>query len=252
MPWSATGAPAAAASLPNSSAASGAAARSGGGVGGGSGGLPKAPGNVSSWLQAVGRGGPTQGGNSKTVDAAGGAGEGVGAGAWKAGKPSLSSAGAGGGAGSGLGGGAWAKGAPNLLSAPVLSTPKPSREGPGGSGGADVRGGKGARGGDAGVWDGEKQSQIDKMRLQCEQELANIYTTAAAKDVGGRNSNSKARNGGTWGTHSEKYFLNCLTSDIPSKCPLCTLNSLSKVLLRRKCPRALTFEKYLPRRQRRG
>jgi hypothetical protein len=153
---------------------------------------------ASSWLQVAERGGATQGSNSKTGNAAGGVGEGVGAGAWKAGKPSLSSAGAGGGAGSSLGGGAGAKGA-RTFAAAVLSS-KPSSEGPGGSGGADVWGGKGARGGDAGVLDGEKQLQIDKMRLECEQKLADI-----TKEVRGRNSNSKASNGGTWGTHSEKY-----------------------------------------------
>jgi hypothetical protein len=113
------------------------------------------------------------------------------------------------------GGGAASAGAPTFAAA-VLSS-KPSCEGPGGSGGADVWGGKGARGGDAGVLDGEKQLQIDKMRLECEQKLADI-----TKEVRGRNSNSKASNGGTWGTHSEKYSVNCPTYVVNacSKLPL--------------------------------
>ena len=190
--WHAPGA-AAAASHPTSLAAgvaaagSGCTARSLSGSGGGG----------SSWLQVAGRSGVVQGANSRGGDAAGAVSEGTGAGAWKSGKPCFSSAGAGAGAGSGSGGGAWGK--PKTFAA-VLSTPKPPREGASGSGGADAWAGKGARGGDAGVWDGEKQAQIDEIKLQCEKELAKW--NAAANDCRGRNS--KTGNGATWGVSGEE------------------------------------------------
>ena len=122
---------------------------------------------TSSWLKAVhGGGAAAQGATMRSGDAASGM-EGVG-GAWRSGKPSI-------GAGGGPAGGAWSKGAPRSWAAAV-STPAAVGEGNGGA--AEAGSGKLTTRMTASAWNGDKQAEIEKKKLKCEEFLATVSKLA--------------------------------------------------------------------------